>query len=85
MIPEYGGKDWQDAIEFGRRTLSRQQVKTDSDGGPEGSYEQEGKQQPLSELQAGGLACGPRRIVGVVNPIERWKLVETPHKLATIQ
>lgn len=85
MIPEYGGKEGAEQGRYRPQDLPRQEVKTDPDSSPEGSYEQEGKQQSLGEFQAGGIACGPRRIVGAINRIEFRKPVETPHKLVTIQ
>jgi hypothetical protein len=66
--------------------LLRQQMHTDSDKSPEGSYEQEGEEQSLRERQAGSnLSGAPWRIVRVVSPLELRKPVETPHSLATIQ
>ena len=85
MIPECSGEELKGQEGYWRQRLPGQEVKADSDGGPEGSNKQEGKQQALGEFQAGGVARSPRGIVGVVNLIEFRKPVESPPKLATIQ
>ncbi len=66
--------------------LLGQEMHSDSDGGPEWGYKQEGEQQSLRKLQArGNLAGIPGCIGRVISPIEFGKPVETPHILATIQ